>query len=225
MLQTVMMGLAAVREPRLVRERFEEELCALVRATSVRFPHDADDTNHPNVVSFELPGSPIEGRHRLEAVFDPARLADDWSRQMLAAGAHVAGLLLEIERANGRWPLGCARTRSDGAAPLIGSSRAIRMVRDRMERVAATDFTALIEGGIGPQPHRGFIEVFCEAAVDDGDGAVAGAGEDVLLSPFVGPLARPKWDTSREAEGSGALRSQTERACGRNRRAHNTVEC
>jgi hypothetical protein len=96
----------------------------------------------------------------------------------LAAGAQVAGLLLEIERANGRWPLACARSRTDGAAPLIGSSRAIRLVRDRIERVAATDFTVLIEGGIGPEPHPSFIEVFCEAALDDRDGEVEGAGED-----------------------------------------------
>ena len=68
---------------------------------------------------------------------------------MLAAGAQVAGLLLEIERANGRWPLASARSRSDGAAPLIGSSRAIRAVRDRIERVAGTDFTVLIEGESG----------------------------------------------------------------------------
>src|SRR6185503_9677549 len=109
MLQRLMMGLAAVREPRLVRERFEEDLRSLVRARSVTFRHDADDTQQPNVVSFDLPGSPIEGRLRLEAVFDPSHPVDDRARQMLAAGAHVAGFLLEIERANGRWPLGCAR--------------------------------------------------------------------------------------------------------------------
>ena len=149
MLQTLTTGLAAVREPRLVRERFEEDLRALVRATSVTFRHDGDDSHRPNVVSFDLPGSPIEGRPRLEAVFDPSKPADDRARQMLAAGAQVAGLLLEIERANGRWPLACARSRSDGAAPLIGSSLAIRLVRDRIERVAATDFTALIEGESG----------------------------------------------------------------------------
>jgi two-component system response regulator HydG len=68
---------------------------------------------------------------------------------MLAAGAQVAGLLLEIERANGRWPLASARSRTDGAAPLIGSSRAIRLMRDRIERVAATDFTVLVEGESG----------------------------------------------------------------------------
>ncbi len=143
------MGLSAVREPRLVRERFEEDLRALVRAKSVTFRQDGEDSQRPNVVSYELPGSPVEGRSRLEAVFDPACAVDDRARQMLAAGAQVAGLLLEIERAHGRWPLACARSRSDGAAPLIGSSLPIRVVRDRIERVAATDFTVLIEGESG----------------------------------------------------------------------------
>ena len=149
MLETLTAGLSAVTEPRLVRERFEEDLRALVRATSVTFRQDAETTNRPNVVSYELPGSRADGRSRLEAVFDPSRPADDRARQMLAAGAQVAGLLLEIERANGRWPLACARSRTDGAAPLIGSSLAIRLVRDRIERVAATDFTVLIEGDSG----------------------------------------------------------------------------
>jgi len=178
MLQTVMSGLAGVREPRMVRERFEEELRALVHATSVSFRQGEDESHRPNVVSFDLPGSPVEERPRLEAVFDPSRPVDDRSRRMLAAGAQVAGLLLEIERANGRWPLASARSRSDGAAPMIGSSRAIRLVRDRIERVASTDFTVLIEGGSGPQPHPDFIEVFSDAAVDYSHRAVAGAGED-----------------------------------------------
>jgi transcriptional regulator with PAS, ATPase and Fis domain len=149
MLETLTTGLASVREPRLVRERFEQELRALVRATSVTFRQDGDDSRHPNVVSFEVPGSPFERRPWLEAVFDPARPVDDRARRMLAAGAQIAGLLLEMERANGRWPLASARTGGDGAAPLIGSSAAIRAVRDRIERVAATDFTVLIEGDSG----------------------------------------------------------------------------
>ena len=149
MLETLTTGLAAIREPRLVRERFEQELRALVRATSVRFRTDGEDSRHPNVVSFEVPGSPFERRPWLEAVFDPAKPVDDRARQMLAAGAQIAGLLLEMERANGRWPLASARSGGDGAAPLIGSSAAIRAVRDRIERVAVTDFTVLIEGESG----------------------------------------------------------------------------
>ena len=42
-----------------------------------------------------------------------------------------------------------ARMRRDGAAPLIGSSAVMRSVRDRIERVAATDFIALIDGESG----------------------------------------------------------------------------
>ena len=180
MLETLTTGLAAVREPRLVRERFEEELRALVRATSVTFRQDADERARPNVVSYEVPGSPFDDRPWLEAVFDPSRPADDRARQMLAAGAQIAGLLLEIERANGRWPLASARSRSDGAAPLIGSSRAIRAVRDRIERVAGTDFTVLIEGGFGPQPHPRFVEVRLTPAFYRGPWALERAGKGRL---------------------------------------------
>ena len=70
--------------------------------------------------------------------------------------------------------------RRDGAAPLIGSSDTMRSVRDRIERVAATDFTILIDGesGVGKelvarQVHelsarrRGpFVAVNCAALVE-----------------------------------------------------------
>jgi transcriptional regulator with PAS, ATPase and Fis domain len=39
--------------------------------------------------------------------------------------------------------------RRDGAAPLIGLSAVMRTVRERIERVAATDFTVLIDGESG----------------------------------------------------------------------------
>jgi DNA-binding NtrC family response regulator len=39
-----------------------------------------------------------------------------------------------------------AKSRRDGAAPLIGSTRAMSALRDRIERVANTDFTILLEG-------------------------------------------------------------------------------
>jgi hypothetical protein len=34
------------------------------------------------------------------------------------------------------------------------------MLRDRSERVAATDFTVLIEGASGAQPHPSFVALF-----------------------------------------------------------------
>ncbi len=83
-----------------------------------------------------------------------------------------------------------ARGRADGAAPLIGSSAAIRAVRDRIERVAATDFTVLIEGAIGPQPHTSSIEISVEAPLGDRDRAAAGK------------MAR-SWPCGQAATGAG----------------------
>ena len=70
--------------------------------------------------------------------------------------------------------------RRDGAAPLIGSSDVMRGVRDRIERVAATNFTILIDGesGVGKElvarqihdisaRRRGpFVAVNCAALVE-----------------------------------------------------------
>ncbi len=70
--------------------------------------------------------------------------------------------------------------RRDGAAALIGSSAVMRSVRERIERVAATDFTVLIDGesGVGKElvarqiheisgRRRGpFVAVNCAALVE-----------------------------------------------------------
>ena len=184
LLAAVTSGLSLVREPRLLRARFEEELRTLVQARSVavrEFP--SDPSLQPAVVSFDVPGTPWATPAWLEATFEPAQPVDDWQRRTLSVAAHVASLLVQIEYASGRW--GRPR-RADGAAPLIGSSMAIRLVRDRIERVAATDFTVLVEGGSGPQPHPYFIEVFGDAAVCDGDGEVARAGPEAVIPHALG---------------------------------------
>jgi transcriptional regulator with PAS, ATPase and Fis domain len=149
MLTALTSGLASVREPRLVRERFEETLRDVLGAASVTFGEERDGFERPHTLSCELPSILLDGRPCLTAVFDSKRPIDHRAKQMLAAASHVAGLLLELERANGRWPLASGRGRSDGAAPLIGSSPPIRAVRERIERVAGTDFTILIEGESG----------------------------------------------------------------------------
>jgi DNA-binding NtrC family response regulator len=181
MLAAVTSGLSVVSEPRRVRERFEQQLRLLVRARSVAFRDDGrSEAQGPHVVTVSLAGGSSNPRARLEAIFDPAHPPDDWARRMLAAAAQVAGLLLELQRANGRWPLGGPSDRVDGAAPLVGSSTAIRAVRARLEKVATTDFTVLIEGesGVGKElvarqihdlsrRRRGpFIAVNCAAIVE-----------------------------------------------------------
>src|SRR5687768_5082303 len=148
LLTAVTSGLALARDATFARERFEEELRVQIRARSVALCDDPTVAPAaPNVMCFDLPATTTAHRARLEAVFEPARTLDGWTCQMLDAATHVAALILEIERAQGR--SAGMRNRPDGAAPLIGSSPAIRGVRERIERVAATDFTVLIEGESG----------------------------------------------------------------------------
>jgi hypothetical protein len=78
------------------------------------------------------------------AAFEPARMLDEWTCQILESAA-ACGVAPRVERAQGRAPL-AGRYRADGAAPLIGSSPAIREVRERIARLAANDFSVLIEG-------------------------------------------------------------------------------
>ena len=121
-----------------------------------------------------------EGRQvMLEAAFDARHRPDDWTCQLLEAAASVAGLLLETERlATTPAPLTAAER--DGAAPLIGSSDIMRLLRDRVERVANTNFTVLIEGdsgvgkelvarqihGLGPRRQGPFVAINCAALVE-----------------------------------------------------------
>ena len=124
LLSAVTTGLSVAREAGPLRERFEDELRALVRARSVALrdePHPAA----PNVTCIDVPPSPAHHRARIEAIFEPARMLDGWTCQLLECGAQIAALLLEMERVQGR-PSLAVRSKADGAAPLIGSSAAIR---------------------------------------------------------------------------------------------------
>ena len=174
LLTAVTSGFSIAHEPRLVRKRFEEQLRALVDARSIVVRDcPAGALAHPDVLAIDVPAPPGSGPTRLEAVFEPSQPIDDWKRRTLAVGAHVAALLVELEHADGRWAR--LRRRPDGAAPLIGSSLAIRSVRERIERVAVTDFTVLIEGGLGPEPHPGFIAVSGQVAFSGSAGQMEGA--------------------------------------------------
>ena len=149
LMAAVSAGAALAWEPRAARERLEEELRTALQARAVILRDEPAPLLAPHTVCFDVPFGHGEGRARLEIVFDGPRPLDDWSCQVIDAATRLAALLLELERATGRLMAGGARRPSDGAAPLIGSSVAIRRVRERIERVAATDFTVLIDGESG----------------------------------------------------------------------------
>jgi hypothetical protein len=118
-------------------------------------------------------------------VFATNRPLDDWTCQVIEAGAQLTAMVLEVERASDRMMMASSKRQADGAAPLIGSSDAIRRVRERIERVAAADFTVLIEGAIGPEPRLSFIDFSGSAAVGWGNREVERAGEN---GPALNPV-------------------------------------
>ena len=81
----------------------------------------------------------------LEASFDRSRALDEHDFDLLTAAAQLGGLVLEASRTRRAPRPGAAH----GAAPLVGRSVLMASLRERVERVAFTDFTVLVEGESG----------------------------------------------------------------------------
>src|ERR1700720_4342692 len=170
----------------LMRGAFEEMLRRLVPARSVRIR----DSNSRSIGAGGAPAEAIESiaidvpGGILEAAFEPGALLGEWDFQLLGQAAHIGGLVLEIERCRLQLAraglLPAPRPKRDGAAPLIGSTMAMKPLRAKIERVATTDFTILLEGesGVGKelvarQIHElsrrrngSFVAINCAALVD-----------------------------------------------------------
>jgi transcriptional regulator with PAS, ATPase and Fis domain len=82
----------------------------------------------------------------LEATLAPGGTLDEWNRDLLVAAANLGALVMEADL---RRPPAPAASRCDGAASLVGATPAMCQLRERVERVAGTDFTVLIEGESG----------------------------------------------------------------------------
>ncbi len=164
-----------------------ERLAQLTRVRSVRLNEISSSMSTRSLqpirardyVAYAVPVRE-EGRQvMLEAAFDARRRPDDWTCQLLEAAASLAGLLIETERL-ATTPAPLTTAERDGAAPLIGSSEVMRLLRERVERVANTNFTVLIEGesgvgkelvarqihGLGPRRQGPFVAINCAALVE-----------------------------------------------------------
>ena len=178
----------------LMRGAFEQMMRRLVpvrtihlRDSGSRWSGRSDSGSATESIALDVPGSDPATRSVLEASFDPACRLGEWDFQMLGLAAHIAALVLEIERS--RIQLIRAglldanrskRETSSKALPLIGSSPPMHALRASIDRVAATDFTVLLEGesGVGKelvarQIHESsrrrqgpFVAVNCAALVE-----------------------------------------------------------
>lgn len=165
------------------------ELCTrLTRLTQARHVHvvenDAIRLGHPIVAGdYAAFATPWRGGGRhpvVEVSFGGGQRPDDWTCQLLESAAALAALVM----ASGRVPppVMPARPVVEGAdvGPLVGSSEVMQALRDRVERVASTDFTILIEGesGVGKElvarqihassrrRHGPFVAINCAALVE-----------------------------------------------------------
>lgn len=147
----------------LMRGAFEATLGQVIPVRSVHLREigsrwgSRSDAASPESVALEVPGADPSSRGLLEVTFDPGCPLGEWDFQLLGTAANLGALVLEIERS--RLQLARAgllnpnRLRRDGAAPLIGSTEVMQTLRSAIERVAATDFTILLEGesGVGKE--------------------------------------------------------------------------
>ena len=157
MLSAVASALPGCREARQLRQRFESELCELLNARELELRDGPAMVRPPaKTMSVDVRSGGFT-LGAIDAVFDDGERAfDEWDQQLIESACELAALVLIIDRAQRAGTLGTAAVagcRADGAAPIVGSSPAIRAVRARIERVAATGFTVLIQGesGVGKE--------------------------------------------------------------------------
>jgi transcriptional regulator with PAS, ATPase and Fis domain len=148
LLRSVLQTLGATRDFRTARMRFEDDLRSLVHAQQVAVCEAAGPPPDPQHTVVDVPAVGVAGGARIELQFGTGRTLDGWTCDLLDAAAMVAALVLEIERGQGRAPR-FARPAPTDTPALVGSSQAMQLVRERIDRVAATDFTVLIEGESG----------------------------------------------------------------------------
>ncbi len=152
LLSSLARSLRQQRDPEVIRKVFEHGIRHLLPFRRAELREAAGPPSPragPDVLSVEVPTSDSHRSVILNAQVEAGSRLGDWDQQVLVNLVHLGALVAEIEHlARGR-AQSLQPGRGDGAAPLIGSSAVMCALRERIERVAATDFCVLIEGASG----------------------------------------------------------------------------
>jgi len=157
LLGAISTALPGAREPKLLRQRFEAELRELLNARAVELRDGIAMARPPDTVMSVDVNCGDYTLGAIDVSFESEGCGfDDWDEGLVDAACQIAAMVLLIDRAqrggglSGGIPVAMS---CDRAAPIVGSSAPIRALRDRIERVAATDFTVLVEGesGVGKE--------------------------------------------------------------------------
>jgi DNA-binding NtrC family response regulator len=163
LLETLARNLGRTDDATQLRSTFESALARIVRVRSLHLRDvqsrcvARDGVPEGEGIALEVPGPLNTAAGILEATFDPGCRLGEWDLQILGFGAHAAALILEIERCHAQLARSSGalvtRPRREAATPIIGSTPAVQSLRSVIERVAATDFTVLLEGesGVGKE--------------------------------------------------------------------------
>jgi DNA-binding NtrC family response regulator len=177
----------AGRDQFALRGEFEDRLREVLRLKAVRLREESASygagTPAGDVpgdrLCLEVPTRTTASRVMLEARCG-AGVLDDWGLQVLSMAAHLASLLVDVGQ---RGLPGERQSRGvtvTSPPSLVGGSAVMRNLRERIARVAATDFTVLIEGESGTgkelvarqihalsrRRHGAFVAVNCAAIVE-----------------------------------------------------------
>jgi transcriptional regulator with PAS, ATPase and Fis domain len=147
-------GLLERLDERTLQSVFEQELSQLLPARSVRLREIptrfqarlVTPTSTAQSVVLDVPTADPSRQIVLEATMAAGSRLDDWNRDLLVAAANLGGLVMELDL---RRPPSPVAPRAEAAAVLIGFSAPMCHLRERIQRVARTDFTVLIEGESG----------------------------------------------------------------------------
>jgi transcriptional regulator with AAA-type ATPase domain len=153
-IRAVASTLLSRQDDRTLPSIFEQALARVLPVRSIRLREVPSryqvrlvtPTRTSDSVVLDIPTADPERQFVLEANFDPGRPLDEWNIDLLSSAVLLGTLVLDID---GRLGPTASAGRLDGAAPLIGSTPVMRALRERVERVAGTDFMTLIEGESG----------------------------------------------------------------------------